>query len=134
MIPLIAAFLKGKFFKIIIVIALFAAIAAGMTYMAKWHNDKLKEATQAGIDSVVIEQNEEIIRSFEQQLEQQIMEKAELNARLKQSWNRIGELEKQLLIEHDLDRLLQAKPGLILDRVNKGTGAVFDEVEGVVNE
>jgi len=34
-----------------------------------------------------------------------------------------------LLVEHDLDRLLQRKPGLILPRVNKGTEDYFKALE-----
>ena len=43
--------------------------------------------------------------------------------------NRVKDLRRMLLIDHDLDRLLQRKPGLILPRVNQGTEDVIKELE-----
>jgi len=133
-VPAVLAFLQGKFVKVLLVIGLFTVLTVSATYTLKWFNNKLIEAKQAGIDSVVIEQNEDIIRNYEQQLEQEQLEKADLQQELANSNVRMEKLRKQLLIEHDLDRLLQSKPDMITNRVNKGTEEVFRELEGVIYE
>ena len=43
-------------------------------------------------------------------------------------------LEKQLLIDHDLDAILQRKPDLAVKIVNNGTAEVFLEFEVLQNE
>ena len=45
--------------------------------------------------------------------------------------DKVSNLQRQLLIDHDLDRLLQRKPGLILPRVNRGTEEVLKELEEI---
>jgi hypothetical protein len=39
-----------------------------------------------------------------------------------------------VLRSHDLDRLLQAKPNMVINRINTGTNRVFLELERIGNE
>ena len=62
---------------------------------------------------------------------------AEQNAKLQLLFIAAEEKEKRankVLIEHDLDKLLQRKPKLIIKRVQAGTDRVFKEMEAAFNE
>jgi hypothetical protein len=43
------------------------------------------------------------------------------------------EITETILRKHQLDKLLQAKPNLIINRINNGTSIVFDELEELAN-
>jgi len=68
-------------------------------------------------DKALREQSREELEIIEKEL---IIERAKVN-----------DLRRMLLIDHDLNRLLQRKPGLILTRVNKGTEEVLKELEEI---
>lgn len=68
-------------------------------------------------DKALREQSREELELIEKEL---IIERA-----------KVTDLRRMLLIDHDLDRLLQRKPGLILTRVNKGTEEVLKELEEI---
>jgi hypothetical protein len=111
-----------------------AGISASGVFVLKWYNNKLTVAYNLGQDEVINTQNTEILLDYEIQIEDHIQEKAALQTKLNTTYIELDKLKKQLLIEHDLDRLLQRKPVLILNRVNAGTVGVYTELEELTNE
>jgi hypothetical protein len=108
-----------------------ATIGAGwMSWSAyTWHTDKLEEAIRTTQNEIVLEQtlyrvDREKKLKIQSQQDLKVVEKSLKEERLK-----VTKLEQQLLIDHDLDRLLQRKPGLILIRVNKGTDKYFKDLK-----
>jgi len=103
----------------------YTAIGIGLFWgyqkVSNYYEEQLALAESRGRDAVIIMQ-QEAIRQREEELE--IINKAErkkLEIKIQIEKKKVDKLEKMLLVDHDLERLLQAKPNLILTRVNKGT-------------
>ena len=75
------------------------------------------------------EEQADIDKAIKDLKEQSAAERNKLQSELDTERSKVIKLQKELLIEHDLDRLLQAKPNLILTRVNDGTEKVLSELE-----
>ena len=110
---------------------LFIILAIG--YGVKWTYDKHLEAIDAAVNQARIETalQEQVVarRATEKLKAEQEAERLAMQAELDQARANADNLRRMLLIDHDLDRLLQRKPGLILPRVNKGTEEVLKELE-----
>jgi hypothetical protein len=87
------------------------------------------KANQVRLEGEIVEQNQSIRLLEQQQVKDQrrMLELADVArvARLE-----VDEL-RQKFKEHDLDRLSNAKPGLIENIINKGTRGVWDDFEGI---
>jgi 5-bromo-4-chloroindolyl phosphate hydrolysis protein len=110
-------------------------ISAGLTILGitafNWHTRILNDAVTAATNVIALEQQ---IKSDEREKELLEIAKEDLEVverQLRVEKQKVVKLEKQLLIEHDLDKLLQQKPGLILSRVNEGTAKYFQELEEI---
>lgn len=110
-----------------------AGIVSSLMYAGKnmyeYHLDQIDLAvTKAQLVSneqarIIATEREQFLRDKAKE------ERAIIEAELIIQRNRLNDLQRMLLIEHDLDRLLQRKPGLILPRVNTGTENVLRELE-----
>lgn len=105
------------------------AIGTGIKKGYEYHLDQIDAAViTAKLESAVKEQ--EAVREREVILKAKAKkDREEIEAVLKVERAKVIDLRRQLLIDHDLDRLLQRKPGLILNIVNKGTEEVLLELE-----
>jgi hypothetical protein len=108
-----------------IVTMLGVAVKKGYEY----HLDQIDFAVNAAKTSLVLEQNALQKEREESLRAESIREKKVIETALKVERAKVTDLQRMLLINHDLDKLLQAKPGLILTRVNAGTEAYFKELE-----
>jgi hypothetical protein len=95
----------------------------------EYHLDQIDFAVNAAKTSLVLEQNALQKEREESLRAESIREKKVIETALKVERAKVTDLQRMLLINHDLDKLLQAKPGLILTRVNAGTEAYFKELE-----
>ena len=114
---------------------IFAVLAAlsMIGYGVKWTYDKHLKAIEDAVNLARIE-----TALFEQKLAREATEKVRaeqeaerqaMQAELDRARANADNLRRMLTIDHDLDRLLQRKPGLILPRVNNGTEEVLLELE-----
>ena len=108
-------------------------IVSTLSYGIKWTYNKHLEAIDTAIYQAKMEAaiSEQIaVREATSKLEaQQEIERMALQAELDKARAASDNLRRMLTIDHDLDRLLQRKPGLILPRVNEGTEEVLKELE-----
>lgn len=109
------------------------AIISALGYGVKWTYDKHLDAVDTAVNVALLEAAQErqvivnnVTETFRKQNEQ---DREEFQRKLNESRREVSDLRRMLLIEHDLDRLLQEKPGLILPRVNNGTEEVLKELE-----
>jgi hypothetical protein len=115
--------------KIFLVLAILSAVAGSSVYVVNWYDTQMEIAFETGKDEIVSLAKDEAIRSYEEQLEQNTNAKVVLEKELQTSKAKVSKLERLVLVDHDLDRLLQVKPGLILRRVNTGTTKVLSNLE-----
>ena len=77
---------------------------------------------------LAIQQQEEAMAAIKESYERQgqsLLTMQSRNAQIEQEMNSYLDIFKR----HNLDKLAQAKPGLITTRVNKGTQQVFESIE-----
>lgn len=114
---------------------LFTTIAAGVIAGGLWVrsaiNTALDHAEERGRQEILAVYREEVDRQIERRTRENREEIRDLQQKLQDERIATAELERKLLIEHDLHRLLQARPQMILDRVNRGTAEVFQELEEI---
>ena len=110
-----------------------AGIVSGVLYAGnriyEYHLDQIDVAVNTAKVEQSLELNE-ITREREVVLrEVAAQDRAKIEKKLAAERNKTDKLERMLLIDHDLDRLLQRKPETILRLVNKGTADYFKELE-----
>jgi hypothetical protein len=112
-------------------LAVLTILAAGVKKGYEYHLDQIDQAVIAAeLKSAIAEQR--AVREREEFLkEESRKEKEIIEAQLRVERSKVTDLQRQLLIDHDLDRLLQRKPGLILNIANKGTEEVLKELEEI---
>ena len=111
------------------ILSIVTTIGFGVKWIYNKHLDAIDNAVNTA-KLVEAQERQTIVNTITKTLQRQNEEtKKELEAELAQSRAKVSDLQRMLLIEHDLDRLLQEKPGLILPRVNRGTENVLKELE-----
>lgn len=119
----------GTIIKWVVIGSIFAGLTFGAKSIYNYHLNEINEAVQQTQVRIVLEQ-EQLRKEFEKELlEKSRLEKENIQKELKFERKKVTDLQRMLLIDHDLDRLLQRKPGLILTRVNSGTEEVLKELE-----
>jgi len=119
-----------------------AMLAVGVGILLFWgfqqtksfYLEQLKLAENRGRDAVLLVQKEAIRQREEELSIISKEEKKQLEIKIQKEQKKVDKLEKMLLVEHDLERLLQAKPGLILSRVNKGTVEYNNQLKEITSE
>lgn len=107
------------------------ALIAGVKWGYEYHLDQIDAAINTAKLEFAIEKQEAVSRREEILREEARREKEAIEIRLKAERAKVNDLQRMLLIDHDLNRLLQRKPGLILTRVNEGTETVLKELEEI---
>ena len=101
-------------------------ILGGASYWLYTENQTLKE-NNVKLE-LAIQQQEEAMAAIKESYERQgqsLLTMQSRNAQIEQEMNSYLDIFKR----HNLDKLAQAKPGLITTRVNKGTKQVFETIE-----
>lgn len=115
--------------KFIISAILIAGISYGGIKVFNYHIDTV-EAAEAAARTEVLKKQLEFRQEREAEIRaESLVEIQKLQVQIRSQDEKLKKLERQLLIDHDLDRLLQQKPGLILTRVNKGTELYYEELK-----
>ena len=121
----------GSMIKWLAIAAIVATIGAGVAKGYEYHLDQIDLAVNtAKIETALEEARLGKIREDELR-ESARVDKERIEAELVIERRKVNNLQRMLLVDHDLDKLLQSKPGLILPRVNKGTEDYFAELEKI---
>lgn len=108
-------------------------LVSGLTYggykVYNYHLNAIEQAVNTVKLELAVETQKAVDKREKILLEKANQEKELIETELAKERKRVSDLQRMLLIDHDLDRLLQRKPGLILPRVNKGTEEYFKELE-----
>lgn len=107
------------------------AIGFGIAAVYKYHLKEIDEAVMSARLTIAAEAQEALQNREKELREESRKELERIQIELNRKQKEVLNLRRMLLIEHDLDRLLQEKPGLILPRVNEGTEKVLKELEEV---
>lgn len=111
-----------------IVLAISAITFAGYK-VYNYHLDAIEQAVNTAKLELAVEAQQAVEKREKELTEKARQERELIETELAKERRKVSDLQRMLLIEHDLDRLLQRKPGLILPRVNKGTEEYFKELE-----
>ena len=115
-----------KWGALVIIVGL---LAKGLSFGYEYHLDQIDKAVnEKTLEIAIASAKSRKIREDELR-EESVKDKKRIQAELRVEKDKVDNLERMLLIDHDLDRLLQRKPGLILTIVNKGTEDYYKELE-----
>jgi hypothetical protein len=131
MLSFLTGFFGSKLTKYVIILAI---LGGAGTFIWFQYKGAINAAYRAGVNYVIQEQLEYETQNLKEQIEDNKKEMQQLSSSLRKEQLRTKDLERMLGLDHDLDKLLQAKPGMILKRVNDGTAEVLQEFEEVANE
>ena len=122
-------------FKLSIILGgLLIATISGSAFYIKYLNNQVStlKANQVILTDKIAEQNESIKNYLNKQKE--TMEQIEfLEAERREAMRSVTELRNKFA-RHDLNNLALMKPGLIENRVNKGSKKVFDELMQITSQ
>ena len=122
-------------FKLSIILGgLLIATISGSAFYIKYLNNQIStlKANQVILTDKIAEQNESIKNYLNKQKE--TMEQMEfLEAERREAMRSVTELRNKFA-RHDLNNLALMKPGLIENRVNKGSKRVFDELMQITSQ
>lgn len=122
-------------FKLSIILGgLLIATISGSAFYIKYLNNQVStlKANQVILTDKIAEQNESIKNYLNKQKE--TMEQMEfLEAERREAMRSVTELRNKFA-RHDLNNLALMKPGLIENRVNKGSKRVFDELMQITSQ
>ena len=122
-------------FKLSIILGgLLIATLSGSAFYIKYLNNQVStlKANQVILTDKIAEQNESIKNYLNKQKE--TMEQMEfLEAERREAMRSVTELRNKFA-RHDLNNLALMKPGLIENRVNKGSKRVFDELMQITSQ
>ena len=120
-----------KYIKLGIAAAVVVAIGFAYFQAKHWYDSAIEEAKMQGRQEVVIEQQQIITRTIVEEQKLNEEEKQELRKQILAQRKQVEELRRKLQVDHELDALLQAKPGLVLKAVQNGTNKVLAEFEEI---
>ena len=122
-------------FKLSIILGgLLIATISGSAFYIKYLNNQVStlKANQVILTDKIAEQNESIKNYLNKQ--EETMEQIEfLEAERREAMRSVTELRNKFA-RHDLNNLALMKPGLIENRVNKGSKKVFDELMQITSQ
>lgn len=122
-------------FKLSIILGgILIATISGSAFYIKYLNNQVStlKANQVILTDKIAEQNESIKNYLDKQKE--TMEQMEfLEAERREAMRSVTELRNKFA-RHDLNNLALMKPGLIENRVNKGSKRVFDELMQITSQ
>lgn len=122
-------------YKMYLQIGLIALLIAGGTFVyfqAKHRYDTaIESALEQGRQEVLLQQERAINEAVRKERLENKIEKERLRRELRSLNTEVTDLRKKLEVDHELDALLQAKPGLILRAVQNGTNEVLKDFEEI---
>jgi len=119
----------GSIGKWLIAAAIFAVLATAVNKGVKYHFDQINIAVANNARELALTSSTRLNVREKELRERSAEDKDLIQQELKVERAKVRDLQRMLLIDHDLDRLLQRKPGLILPRVNKGTEDYYKALE-----
>ena len=119
----------GKTVKWAAIILIAGMIGTGIKKGIDYHYDQIDAAVNLAKLDFAVEKRDALNKREEELRATAKADREAIERKLIAERARVSDLRRMLLIDHDLDRLLQQKPGLILPRVNEGTEAVLKELE-----
>ena len=119
----------GEATKWIAIASIMGSMWGGIAYVKTWHQEQLDKAVVTTQLEMVRQQNEIVNKTEEKLKKESTVILGAFQKALEIERNNSRQLVKKLTIEHDLDRILQQKPGLILPRVNAGTAEYYEQLE-----
>jgi len=119
----------GSIAKWVIALAIISMLAAGIKKGVDYHFDQIDIAVANNARELAIASATRLTEREKELRARSAEDKDLIEQELKVERAKVTDLQRMLLVDHDLDRLLQQKPGLILPRVNKGTEAYFKALE-----
>jgi len=111
------------------ILTIVTALGFGIRAMNEMRLDQIDSAVNSAKLEWTLKENQAIDARERELREISRKERKVIEADLEVERGKVSDLQRMLLIDHDLDRLLQRKPGLILPRVNKGTENYFIALE-----
>jgi len=121
----------GSMVKWGIALAIFTMLAVGANKVYEYHLDALDNAVISAQREIAIASATSQRTREENLRKESTKEKQRIERKLRIERDKVDDLERMLLIDHDLDRLLQIKPERILVIINKGTADYFKELEEI---
>jgi len=122
-------------YKLYIQLGLLAVFIAGgifLYFQAKHRYDMaIEAATEAGRQEVLINQERLINKEVAEALLENKEEVNTLRLEIREKDKEVTSLRQKLQVDHELDALLQAKPGLVLRAVQNGTDEVLRDFEEI---
>ena len=103
--------------------------ATGVKKGYDYHLNQINEAVNTAKLEFAVESQELVAHREEILREEARVAREIIEIDLQKERDKTNDLRRQLLIDHDLDRLLQRKPDSILRIVNSGTDKVLKELE-----
>jgi len=119
----------GSIVKWGIALAILGILATGVKKGYEYHLDQIDTAVANNARELALASATRLNTREKELRNQSIEDKELIEVQLKVERAKVTDLRRMLLVDHDLDRLLQQKPGLVLPRVNEGTKAYFKELE-----
>lgn len=96
-----------------------------------WFSESINTAVEQGRQEVLAAQQRLINEAVLAEREQNNQELGNLRKELQSTESEVNALRKKLQVDHELDALLQAKPGLVLKAVQNGTNEVLQDFEEI---
>lgn len=114
-----------------LVVALLAGAVFVFLQAKHWYTESLATAVEQGRQEVLATQSR-LINEIEQRERAANKEEVQvLERELNNTKGEVSALRRKLQVDHELDALLQAKPGLVLRAVQNGTNEVLSEFEEI---
>lgn len=110
-------------------LAMLVILATGVKKGYEYHLDQVNAAVNTAKLEFAVTSQEAISHREDVLREEARVNREIIETELEVERTRVIDLRRQLLIEHDLDRLLQRKPDSIVRIVNAGTEKVLKELE-----
>lgn len=105
----------------------------GYSHYKSLIDDKVRLEKNIAVQETAIQLKDQQIRASEKA----IISLAESNAALQATFSKAAEIEKkavQVLVKHDIDKLIQRKPITMKNKIQKGTDNVFKDFETAFNQ
>jgi len=119
----------GSMVKWGIALAMVSMLAVGVSKGYEYHLDQIDSAVVSAQRSIALASAEVLTKREKELRALAIADKKKVQKELRVERAKVTDLQRMLLIDHDLDKDLQQHPDMILLRVNKGTEAYFKALE-----
>lgn len=121
--------LFSKYRVAILVISLISIMSVGAIKVVNLHNSVVATAVKSAKESLILEQSI-YVEEVETQLKYVAEEdRKKLIGTILAERKKISKLEKTLLLDHDIERLLQAKPDMMIKIINNNIDDYYTRLE-----